>query len=181
MTTTKETLYYVDGKNIPQRWVDLTVATLVTLWTFIRPSAGWSTSWKVYMVKMGQIGEFPISATDSYWFWKRLSYHESFRFFLTSGASDIRIVAEAWSVDGHRLPKEDILISGSKVMFKKQNLSQNEEDFAELVEASFKRHVEEDEDFADSVEKSVHTEEEQSASSLGALLKENLGTSFGKR
>jgi hypothetical protein len=154
MSTTKETLYLVDGKDIPQRWVDLTIATLVHIWTFIRPSSGWSTSWKVYVVKMGQIGEFPISATDAYWFWRRLSSHESFRFFLTSGTSDIRIVAEAWSIDGHRLPKEDILISGSRVTFKRQdepkglgqllkeNLSQREEDFAELVEASFEHPAE---------------------------------------
>jgi hypothetical protein len=173
MTTTKETLYCVDGKNIPQRWVDLTKALLVTVWTFIRPSSGWSTSWKIYVVKMGQIGEFPISATDAYWFWRRLSSHESFHFFLTSGTSDIRIVAEAWSVDGHRLPKEDILISGSKVTFRKQNLSRKEEDFEELLVAEFNKPAEtvysnlDDEiaegDYIDRLEKACNDDLDQEA------------------
>ena len=119
----EETVYFINGnyKKV-RRWINLAICKTVEVWTLIRPIRGQDLhTWKVYMIEMGQIGPFPISATDPYWLFKKLVEHESFAFFLSNN-TNVTILAEAWSTEGHRLPSEDIAITGSKISFQRTDL-----------------------------------------------------------
>ncbi len=117
--TTKETLYLVDSDPRPRRWVDLALASLVQIWTFTRPHrCETSFAWKVYLVKIGST-LVPMSATDSGYLWRKIVVHWEFRNRLYTN-STLEITAEAWSTEGKRLLNEDLVISGSRVTFKKE-------------------------------------------------------------
>lgn len=118
-SVTKETLYLVDSDPRPRRWVDLALASLVQIWTFTRPfRCETSFIWKVYLVRIGS-AMIPMSATDSGYLWRKVVDHWEFRNRLHTNSA-LEITAEAWSTDGKRLLNEDLVISGSRVTFKKE-------------------------------------------------------------
>jgi hypothetical protein len=117
--TTEETLYLVDSEPRPVRYTNLALANLVQIWTFIRP-ARWDSChiWKVYLVRIGS-SVIPMSATDSGYLWRKIVGLWEFRNRLRT-YSTMEITVEAWSTEGKRLLGEDLVITGSKVVFKKE-------------------------------------------------------------
>jgi hypothetical protein len=161
--TTEETLFIIDSKPVICRWVDYATASIVAVWTFIRPAdQGWNDPWKVYMVSLNGRTAIPMSATDVGWLWSKIMNHPDFRNYLP-GHTKMEITAKAWSVEGIRLPKKDISITGSCVVFKRfprenlgellkenlqpspifsdRDLQQAEEDFISAQEALREEHV----------------------------------------
>ena len=121
-------LYFVGSESYPRRWVDLAVATLVHMWTFTR-TFNVGTEWKVYLIHLvggGKVEKFPISATNSDWLWKKLQEHHVFRNSLLLHHR-IHLTAQAWSIGGHRLENEDVVIEGTRTRFVRQELSDEEQ------------------------------------------------------
>jgi hypothetical protein len=181
---TKETLFVVDGQI--RNWIDYTTAMAIAVWTFIRPARWESEAWKVYLVTIitNDRLTIPMSATDIDYLWRKIVDHPDFRALIHSSCCRVKIEIEAWSIDGRRLTSNDINISGSKVVFNRHEVTKEEqEEYCQTVCRKYKDNFGYDDHCCQCPDNPVPytEEEEQPASSLGALLKENLGTSFGKR